>query len=127
MLFCPKKIAIAKIYDKRLKNSLGIEFLPTRIVDSLHSNWLYGVILVEDVNRDHVIKELLALGIETRPFFYPLNSMPPYKNCRVSTNTNKCLKISSQGLSLPSSISLTMNDIISISSSLKKILMNLSQ
>ena len=122
-----KKLQVARIYDNELKDLSGVELLPHKVVNTLHSNWLYGVILSENYDRNYIINELISLGIETRPFFYPLNSMPPYKNYRVSTNTNKCLKISCQGLSLPSSVSLTRNDIISISSSLKKILMNSSQ
>lgn len=120
-----KKLKIAEIYDNALSNVSKV-ILPQNVINTLHSNWLYGVILSEDINRDHVINELLALGIESRPFFYSLNSMRPYASYKVSSKTHNCLKVSSHGISLPSSISLTENDIIFISNSLIRILFKLT-
>ena len=35
--------------------------------------WVYGVVLKKEGIRDNVIKNMLKQGIETRPFFWPLN------------------------------------------------------
>ena len=52
--------------------------LPATVKETLHSNWLFGVILDEKINIENVIKRTVSRGIETRPFFHTLNSMPPY-------------------------------------------------
>ena len=41
--------------------------------------WLYSVLLPAGVERDRVMLLLAEEGIETRPFFYPLHEMPPYR------------------------------------------------
>jgi perosamine synthetase len=62
-----------------------------------------------------MIKELLLHGIETRPFFYPLNEMIPYKKYRSSKELLISKEISRNGLSLPSSNSLEIDDLSVIS------------
>ena len=96
--------------------------LPNKPQYSLHSNWLYGLVLEDEIDRDVVCNELLALGIETRPFFYPLHSMPPYRQFKRSDSLSTSISISKNGLSLPSSTSLSENELISISQSVIQIL-----
>ena len=69
----------------------------------LHSNWLFGIILDKRLNRDKIILELLELGIETRPFFFSLHTMPPYLKYKASYNLENSKKLSQNGLSLPTS------------------------
>ena len=66
--------------------------------------------------------ELLEYGIETRPFFYPLHSMKPYKNFKTSPEMNNSEKISLQGLSLPSSVNLSMNKLGFITQTFLKVI-----
>ena len=75
-----KKIKIFKIYEESFSDVAGISRLPVQVGQTLHSNWLYGVVLDDKLDRDLIMDELLEYGIETRPFFYPLHSMNPYKN-----------------------------------------------
>ena len=119
-----KKILISSIYDSFFDGVEGIMKLPNRPNNSIHSNWLYGIVLEEKIDREIVCNELLALGIETRPFFYPLHSMPPYKQCRKSDSLLTSIYISKNGLSLPSSTNLSESELSSISQSVIQILMN---
>lgn len=72
--------------------------------------WLYSIIIDDDfkVNRDKLIEILKTRSIESRPFFYPLSKMPPYK-------TNETFQVSEEisqkGINLPSSTKLTEKDI----------------
>jgi len=88
---------------------------PIKKDNTFHSNWLYGIILNNGINRDQMMKELLLHGIETRPFFYPLNEMTPYKQYRSSKELLISKEISRNGLSLPSSNSLEIDDLNVIS------------
>ena len=60
--------------------------------------WLVCVIVKEA--RDELINELKNNNIESRPFFYPLSSMPIYKKYSFSKNIN-CNLISKKGINLP--------------------------
>jgi perosamine synthetase len=93
----------AAIYNSLLKELPGL-VLPQEAPWARHVYWLY-TILIEDrfkSSRTSVIKDLAAQGIETRPVFYPITSMPPYRNGG-RQRFAVAEKISKEGLSLPSS------------------------
>lgn len=118
--FLDKKREISRLYANNLK-----EFaVDDRLV--LHPEmpwakcafWLY-TILIEDkfgVDRNKIIKELELKTAECRPLFYPLHLMPPYKN---SQKYGIAENLSLKGMSLPSSISLTEEQIQIISEKIK--------
>jgi len=76
--------------------------------------WLVSVLVNKNMNRDEIINNLSELGIDARPFFYPLNEMEIYK--KFSKNpTPVSQKISYRGLNLPTYESLkSIEDIIKI-------------
>ena len=105
-----KKLKICSFYDSFLNGVNGIKKLPSNPIGSIHSNWLYGVVLDEKIDREKVGLELQTLGIETRPFFYSLSEMPPYRKfAKVHNKIAK--KVSENGLSLPSSVSLSIDQL----------------
>ena len=57
-----------------------------------------------------LIKKLQEKGIESRPFFMPVHNMPPYIEC-VHGDMSMTEDISAKGINLPSSVSLTNEDI----------------
>ena len=87
-----------------------------------HSHWLYTIILDSRFKRDQIIKSLMERGIDTRPIFYSLHQMPPYRKFKKSFDLSNSLKISTQGLSLPSSLNIKEEDIKYISNALKELL-----
>jgi perosamine synthetase len=102
-----KKIHIGKYYSELLRDHKIVEQVPKRHNDIKNSYWMFSFLLKKKVNREQVMKELLELGIETRPAFYPLHKMPPYKSFKRSSSLKNSINISQQGLSLPSSTSLS--------------------
>ena len=42
--------------------------------------WVYGIIPKIEFDRKKIMSMLLEKGIETRPFFFPLNLQPAYLN-----------------------------------------------
>ena len=69
---------------------------------STNSYWLYYIIVKKKINRDKLIKRLLAKGIEVRPTFYPLHLMNIYKDFAKGSFKNS-EKIGFKGICLPSS------------------------
>ena len=92
----------ARLYNSLLKEVPGIT-LPLEAPWARHVYWLY-TILIEDrhnLSRKKAMKALALRGIETRPTFYPITSMPPYRNGNQRFSVAE--RVSKKGLSLPSS------------------------
>ena len=71
-----KKRTLAQKYDKLLAH-LPIETHRPSCSNLLHSYWMYSI-LVPSGTRDAIIEDLSNVGVETRPIFYPVHTMPMY-------------------------------------------------
>lgn len=106
-----KKREIALMYSTGLENVATIRKFPLNQDNVIHSNWLYTILLDEKVDRDALITRLMNRGIDTRPVFYPLHEMPPYKAFKRSEILHNSKCISKHGISLPSSTTLEKEEI----------------
>ena len=61
--------------------------------------------------RDEVAASLDAEGVETRPFFYPLHTLPPYADRWRGDSFPVAESLAARGLNLPSHASLTRDDV----------------
>jgi len=85
---------------------------------------MFSILLKKDhyrTQRDDLIAVLQTKGIDTRPVFYPLHRMPPYKQDGVFPHAEY---ISDSGINLPSSVTLNEDDIKYICETIKKSLKN---
>jgi perosamine synthetase len=92
-----RKREIAKLYSEFLKKSGGIVQSP-EMPWARNSYWFYSI-LVEPGIRDRLISHLDQQGIETRPFFYPIHTLPPYRD---GPKLPVAEQLSARGLNLPS-------------------------
>jgi perosamine synthetase len=74
---------------------------------------MYSILIEDDfyITRDQLMGKLEENEIETRPFFYPIHIMPPYKRDKefpVAERTSK------RGINLPSAVTLKEEDITKI-------------
>jgi perosamine synthetase len=116
-----RKRRIARLYNSLLKELPGIT-LPPEAPWARPVYWLYTILIGKKIKipRNRVIKELAHRGIETRPVFYSINSLPPYRNGR-HERFPVAEKISTQGLSLPSSPLLNADSIERVCDVIKKL------
>lgn len=102
-----KKRRIAEAYQKALAN------LPLIILGEeegiVNSFWMISLLLPHAHQRDLLRDFLDAHGIETRPFFYPVHTMPMYVQEGFSLPIAE--DISSRGLNLPSYPDLSLEQI----------------
>lgn len=85
--------------------------LPLDSADAVNSFWLYTLELPEGTDRDELMRAMMHAGIETRPVFYPLHTMPPYQQYVQAGQTFPgSLQASSRGLSLPSAAHLSPDE-----------------
>ncbi|MFA6531047.1 MAG: DegT/DnrJ/EryC1/StrS family aminotransferase, partial [Candidatus Micrarchaeia archaeon] len=86
-----------------------------------HVYWLYNIVLSEKtgVTAAELMDSLSKKGIETRPFFYPLHVMPPYK---LDGNFPSSARLSKYGVSLPSYAGMKEDDVKYVCDSIREIM-----
>ena len=92
---------VAKEYDKLLIGMEKFINIPVEKAYAHHGYWMYTIILKDTIkiSRDKLIKKLSEKGIETRPVFYSMHSMPPYFQGKGKYPVAE--NISANGLNLP--------------------------
>ena len=108
------RAGIAADYRQQLDGEVTFQVTP---VNTKHGNWSVTVLLPEGVDRDIVAARLKSDGIETRPMFYPLNTLPMWRDkgyeCPVAEKT------APRGLMLPTHAELTADDVTYVCDHLK--------
>ena len=90
--------------------------------------WMVTVVLDQSLElpKERVIELLGERGIDSRPFFYPLSSLPAYaalvSERPIQTGGRVSYRISPYGVNLPSALSLTREQVICVCDALKEIL-----
>jgi perosamine synthetase len=74
--FIDKKRQIANWYKENLKSS-SVSF-HQEDKDVFHTYWMCTILVNEPSKRDLLMEELANHGIETRPMFFPVHTMPMY-------------------------------------------------
>ena len=74
--FVAKKRQVAEWYKRELEGS-PVTF-HDEVGDVRHSYWMVSILVPEAADRDPLRGALRERGIETRPLFYPVHSMPMY-------------------------------------------------
>lgn len=102
---------VASLYQEILSNHPSLVRLPVEMPDVTHAFWMYSVVLKNHTadERCELIARLAKDGIETRPMFYPIHTMPPYAGTRRRLPVSE--QVSAAGLSLPTHALLTKDDV----------------
>ncbi len=99
----------ARRYNTLLEGVEGLT-LPPEADWAFNVYWMYSV-LVEDqygISRDELMVRLRERGIDSRPFFYPIHTMPPY---RTGQRLPVAEELARKGINLPSASTLTADQI----------------
>jgi perosamine synthetase len=110
---------VAGWYAEQLAPAAGWMDLPVEEAWARHAYWLYTVVLGPKVrlSRDEVMVELAKVGIETRPVFYPMHVMGPFYEGPGRYPVAE--RLSERGLSLPTHIRLSEEDVVYIAAHLR--------
>jgi perosamine synthetase len=97
-----KRLIMYKKYNELLDNFKN--FRTFNVDKNINiSPWLFPLICPSEKIRDSIIHDLRVCGIETRPFFIPIHTLPIYSEYNDLTNLENSINISKVGLSLPTS------------------------
>jgi perosamine synthetase len=116
--FVERKRNIAAIYAQFLRET-RVE-IQREAPDTRHSFWMTSILVERSDLRDPLRKHLAECGIETRPLFYPVHTMPMH-----SSNFRRhpiAEDLAWRGINLPSWPGLKNSDIEQISNEITKFL-----
>ena len=86
--------------------------------------WMVTAILDEKlgVKKGDLIERLKEKGIDARPFFYPLSTLPPYQGVlpQPQPENTVSLRLSPFAVNLPSALNLTQEQVIYVTEGLKR-------
>jgi perosamine synthetase len=105
------RVALLALY----KDLIPLVTWQTGLGDAENGAWAAVCLLPRGVNRDAVRMALLESGIETRPAFYPVHTMPMYSTGQSLPVTDQ---IAARGIMLPLHGGLTPDDVEFISAAL---------
>jgi perosamine synthetase len=104
------KRRIAAWYAERLSEIPEVELHPADADNSRGVFWMYSILLPDHGTRERVMRALSEQEIETRPFFLPMSTLPPFRT-RASKSRSVSLELSRRGLNLPSGPLLTEDEV----------------
>lgn len=112
-----KKRQIAELYKELLKDT-AYQVHP-EVGNVLHSYWMVSILVPPGTQRDLLRKYLSNAGIETRPVFYPVHTMPMYAREYQYQQYKIAENLGGRGINLPSYPDLQEEQILYICEKLK--------
>jgi perosamine synthetase len=99
-----KKQQIAGWYSERISHLPGLVFSPEADW-AMSVYWMNSVLVLPETSLTaaQVRAALTEEGIETRPFFFPMNTLPPYIHAMARRHYPVAERLAKQGINLPSS------------------------
>ena len=107
-----RKRAIAEAYQRALRGMEGITLMPVP-PETEPAYWLYTILLKPGTTvagRNAVLDRLAAEGLEARPLWQPIHTLPPYRDCQV-VGGEVAADLHARAVSLPSSAGMTDEDL----------------
>jgi perosamine synthetase len=113
--------ALARLYDEALSPLNDVLVLPKVRPGMHHVYWMYTIFLRDgdERKRDAVMRALDEVGIETRPVFYPMHVLPPY---REDTAFPVADQWAQRGLNLPTHQFMGKQEVDRVTASLSQVL-----
>ena len=115
-----KKREIFQTYQRYLSDFVKFQEVGEHMTSSY---WLVSFLLPDNVDRDALMEYLESKGIESRPFFKPVQEMPHFNAYKTSENP-VTKHLSDHGISVPSYPQLTESDVRYICTNLIEFLTN---
>jgi perosamine synthetase len=108
-------------YDQLIGADPRIELNP-QLRGTVNSYWMTTAV-IDGVDKHELMAKLEARGIDSRPFFHPLTSIPAYADYREAGRANvHAYAIAPHGINLPSAMNLTRDQIKTVCDVLREVL-----
>lgn len=116
--FVERKRKLAQEYGSLLEGLPGIQ-LPIEMPWAKSVYWMYSLLLDNGfaLSAEQLPERLAAEGIETSPLFTPVHLLPPYRD---GTSLRQAEQLWRRGVSLPSSVCLTREQVEYIAAAVRR-------
>lgn len=120
-----QRCEIASWYCDRLRQVPGL-ILPVEREWAKNVYWMFSIVLDESLplSRDEVMVALQEKGIETRPFFHPMHTLPPYRNLAEKDHFSVVEELATRGINLPTWAGLPEEDVDFVCEALRETLVS---
>ena len=117
--FIRRKRHIAELYSAHLNDLPGVQ-LPAQRQGCTNVYWMYSILVQPPyaLSRDELIASLRTRGIDSRPFFHPLDTLPHYHSGQVRPVAEH---LSLCGINLPSFPSLTDEQVAYVAATIREL------
>jgi len=114
-----RRLEVAKWYREQLRDTPEV-VCQSEKEWARHVYWMFTIVLDDDIplGRNEAMACLQERGIETRPVFYPIHTLPPYRNSLHKDSFPIAERIARQGINLPTWAGLTREDVRYVCNSL---------
>ena len=118
------RIAVRRWYEQAMAEVSPPARLQVCPPEALPSWWMVGALIGEqvEIDRDSVARQLAEAGIETRPFFAALTSLPVYGQCRSDRDCPVARDVAARGIMLPTHTKLGRDDVFRVVTEMGNIL-----
>jgi perosamine synthetase len=124
--FVVRKRRIGLLYNAKLGNCAGMRPQPHRTAFAENIYWVYGLVLDDDVpfDADEAMRRLAMLGIQTRPFFWPMHEQPVLRKMGLFEGERYVVaeRLARRGFYLPSGMALTEAQIDTVAAAVREVL-----
>jgi perosamine synthetase len=97
-----------------------------------NSYWMSTLVLAPELGiaKETLIPALAKVGIDTRPFFYPLSQIPAFRDTEQAKTARQrnhvSYAVSPSGINLPSALKLTRDDVLTVAKRVREVVEALS-
>jgi perosamine synthetase len=121
-----KKREIYYMYKDKLQDIGDIYFNDER-PGVYNSVWITGLVLGKShkINKKEAMERIESFGVPSRPFFYPLSSLPAYPEYDEKDSQLKnpvAYDVSSRGINLPGALNLEEDQVDAVCSAIRRML-----
>lgn len=119
-------------YQQELESLEGVT-LNREALETKNTYWMVTALINKRFNlmKEQTIAQMAGRGIDCRPFFYPLSSLPAYRTTEAAAQAQQRNHVSYQispcGVNLPSSMRMTRAQVQTVCDALKHMLLTESQ
>jgi perosamine synthetase len=120
-----RKRRLGSRYDELLAGLPGVQLPQPAAAWGANSYWVYGVVLGDEVPFDaaEAMRRLRALGVDTRPFFWPMHEQPVFRNAGMFEGERYPVaeRIARRGFYLPSGVALEDEEIDAVGAAMYRV------
>jgi perosamine synthetase len=114
---------VAAWYQEELGDTTGLRLSP-EAPWAKSVFWINCLLLDEggEAERDELMRRLAERGVETRPFFYPVHTLPMYTEEAARAHLPVAESLAARGINLPSGAGLTREDVAYVAAAIRETL-----